>query len=404
MGYPFYDNPIDDYFYKLFDLKLREFEASCITLDKEATPEARTTAAQTGLALNEEIRTLKLEYDLPERTFDRYKSPAELAVERFERERPEPPRRDIYDCKHTKTQATKRVFRNGALHVVLQCKECGAQPRSLSKSEHNVDALPEFDDGLYLRVTAEQTLWEDARREVYEAEMRRGNDIPDYDREAFEAKYRELNPPPCLEGCDHKLTEPRLRTYPGGGSAVVLQCVRCGHHTGASSKSKHPSWVSLPLFDSALIKRSKDEYMAWHKRLSEAWKSDYQTYKTSVQQKLQSGELSWQDNSRFGTYYDSPEWERTRARILYRDDYQCQACKRAAECVHHILYDRLGAENDFDLISLCHSCHALVHQEQRKAHNLYRMSPSLIRSMHEPDDYDEDDEDDEDDEAANEFE
>lgn len=257
-----------------------------------------------------------------------------------------------------------------------------------SQNEYDLVTLPDFDEGLYQRLTAERTLWAEARAAVYEAEMRNGSDIPDYDRTAFEDKFRTQDPAPCLEKCDHLQIDARLRNYPSGGNAVVMQCVQCGHHVGTASKSKYPNWAHLSPFDEALTKRSKEELDAWHRRRSEAWRSDYQDYKVNIQQRLQQRELSWKDNSRFGTYYDSPEWTRTRARILHRDDHQCQSCKRAAECVHHILYERLGAENDFDLISLCNSCHGLIHVEQRKFHNLYRMSPTEIRSMLKPNDSD----------------
>ena len=69
MGYPFYDNPLDEYLDKHFDLRFREFEASCITLDEKAAPDSRASAVKTIQALQQEIRALKLEYDLPERTF-----------------------------------------------------------------------------------------------------------------------------------------------------------------------------------------------------------------------------------------------------------------------------------------------------------------------------------------------
>lgn len=379
MAYPFHNTPLDDYLHKLFDLQLREFEANCIKLDKESTLEEKKTAAESSVILQKEIQTLKQEYQLPERTFDRYKSSAELATERFEREHPEPPKLNAYDCSHTSSIPTKRVFKNGTIHVVIQCQNCGSQPKSLPKSEYDLKILPDFDEGLYHRLTAERSLWEEARQAVYKAEMQNGNNIPDYDYTAFDESFKKLNPAPRLEYCTHENLEARLRTYSKGNNAVVMQCITCGRHVRASSKSKHPDWASLAPFDQELLDKAKEEHSVWEQRRSEAWKIDHANHKNSIHLGLITGELTWRDNSRFGTYYDSPEWERTRARILHRDDFQCQACKCRAECVHHILYDRLGAENDFDLISLCHSCHSTIHKEQRKTHNLYRMSPSEIR-------------------------
>jgi hypothetical protein len=292
MGYPFYDNPLDEYLDKHFDLRFREFEASCITLDKDTAAESRASAVKTIQALQQEIRALTRQYDLPERAFDRYRSAAELAVERFDRGHPEPPKLNISCCQHTRAKPAKRIFRNGSLHVVLQCPECGTQPNSLPKNEYDLVTLPDFDEGLYQRLTAERTLWAEARAAVYEAEMRNGSDIPDYDRTAFEDKFRTQDPAPCLEKCDHLQIDARLRNYPSGGNAVVMQCVQCGHHVGTASKSKYPNWAHLSPFDEALTKRSKEELDAWHRRRSEAWRSDYQDYKVNIQQRLQRRELS----------------------------------------------------------------------------------------------------------------
>ena len=73
------------------------------------------------------------------------------------------------------------------------------------------------------------------------------------------------------------------------------------------------------------------------------------------------------------TFYDSKKWERCRARILRRDHYQCQVCKRYGKMVeatevHHIEHLEDAPERAFDssnLISLCHRCHWLQHPEKR---------------------------------------
>lgn len=106
MRYPFYDNPLDEYLDKLFDLRFQEFEASCITLDENSAPDSRASAVKTIQALQQEIRALTLQYDFPERAFDRYRSAAELAVERSDREHPEPPKLNISSCQHTQASET----------------------------------------------------------------------------------------------------------------------------------------------------------------------------------------------------------------------------------------------------------------------------------------------------------
>ncbi len=392
MGYPFSDNPLDEYLPKIFQLKIDEFNANCTREDATATKEERDAAGVEIANLSKKNRELKNKFRLPERDFDQFKSSPELAVERFLLENPEPPRPEAYGCRHSQTRVVRRKFRNETLHVVTQCVTCGAQSKALQKKEYDIEKLPEFDEGLYKRLTFEWDIWNSARHDVYVTELNKGNSLPEFDEVGFNTVFQLEDPPPNFEGCDHSHTDARLRTYKSGGTAVVMQCTLCGHHTGSVSKSKYPDLASLPSFDEFLKERSKEDLTAWYRRRGDAWRRAYLEHRERIQRLIQAGELATKDNSRFGTYYKSPEWERTRARILHRDDYECQACKRPAECVHHIVYDRLGAENDLDLISLCNSCHNLIHQEQRHLQNIFRMPPSQIRELHEDsDEYSEDD-------------
>lgn len=73
--------------------------------------------------------------------------------------------------------------------------------------------------------------------------------------------------------------------------------------------------------------------------------------------------------------YDSATWKRVRDRILRRDGYQCQICKRygrmrQATEVHHIKhvdeYPELALEPS-NMISLCHACHNAQHPEKERA-------------------------------------
>lgn len=75
--------------------------------------------------------------------------------------------------------------------------------------------------------------------------------------------------------------------------------------------------------------------------------------------------------------YDSATWKRVRDRILRRDGYQCQICKRygrmrQATEVHHIKHVDEYPELALDpgnLISLCHACHQGQHPEKTDAAN-----------------------------------
>ncbi|OMH28137.1 hypothetical protein BGP75_22140 [Motiliproteus sp. MSK22-1] len=96
---------------------------------------------------------------------------------------------------------------------------------------------------------------------------------------------------------------------------------------------------------------------------------------------MSTGEINRVDKSTFGTYYTSKEWKKTRNRILIRDDMTCQACGNLAETVHHLIYDRIGRENDLDLISLCNHCHAEVHTYQDMNGIGYRLTPKEIEAL-----------------------
>ena len=72
-------------------------------------------------------------------------------------------------------------------------------------------------------------------------------------------------------------------------------------------------------------------------------------------------------------FYKQPEWKSKRVRILRRDEYLCQECKRygrstPATTVHHIIplawclsYNIKLALASVNLISLCEKCHNKMH-------------------------------------------
>ena len=73
--------------------------------------------------------------------------------------------------------------------------------------------------------------------------------------------------------------------------------------------------------------------------------------------------------------YNSKRWKTKRKKILKRDDYRCQNCKKygkmvEATQVHHIKhtdkYPELAFEDE-NLISLCLACHNKEHPEKIKA-------------------------------------
>lgn len=72
------------------------------------------------------------------------------------------------------------------------------------------------------------------------------------------------------------------------------------------------------------------------------------------------------------SFYKSYRWQQKRAEILTRDNYECQRCKdlgrvSRGDTVHHIKHLRVEPRfklDDDNLITLCKTCHNLVHPEK----------------------------------------
>ncbi len=63
-------------------------------------------------------------------------------------------------------------------------------------------------------------------------------------------------------------------------------------------------------------------------------------------------------------YLRSRQWAGTRALAIHRANAMCEVCSdRDYLEVHHKTYERLGNETHDDLIVLCGSCHAKVHDK-----------------------------------------
>jgi hypothetical protein len=80
--------------------------------------------------------------------------------------------------------------------------------------------------------------------------------------------------------------------------------------------------------------------------------------------------LSYED------YIKSDLWRARRHRFLQERERACEICEatEGPMILHHLFYDRLGAELDSDLVMVCNGCHNLVH---RWPH----FGPSCVRLM-----------------------
>jgi 5-methylcytosine-specific restriction endonuclease McrA len=64
----------------------------------------------------------------------------------------------------------------------------------------------------------------------------------------------------------------------------------------------------------------------------------------------------------YQAYLNSDRWKAKRLKVLSRDKFKCQKCKKAqATQVHHLTYERIFNERMTDLMSVCARCHREIH-------------------------------------------
>lgn len=69
----------------------------------------------------------------------------------------------------------------------------------------------------------------------------------------------------------------------------------------------------------------------------------------------------------YQTYLESEKWARLRERVLRRDKYLCQECRKCeATQVHHKTYKRIFNEPMRDLVSVCKICHKAIHARAKR--------------------------------------
>lgn len=79
-------------------------------------------------------------------------------------------------------------------------------------------------------------------------------------------------------------------------------------------------------------------------------------------------------------YLESDHWKTVRAQRLKIDENKCAFCHSEKELrVHHISYERVGHENvDYDLITLCKSCHERLHEIKKREDEISKQLASMF--------------------------
>lgn len=86
----------------------------------------------------------------------------------------------------------------------------------------------------------------------------------------------------------------------------------------------------------------------------------------------------------YAVYLRTPWWFHRRNQALRSAEYRCRRCQTKRQLqVHHLSYERLGAEEDSDLEVLCGGCHTGEHYNEVQSHvALYARLISDVLSEH----------------------
>lgn len=145
---------------------------------------------------------------------------------------------------------------------------------------------------------------------------------------------------------------------------VVYQCCVCGEKVSGSLPHKGVDVAALPLFDTHLRDRKREETRQHRDRERYRYLDDLE------QQRLSAEEKFWAD---YNHYLETDHWKQLRRRVISRDGFLCQNCFRrvsdASAQVHHREYTgfkRVGKSFAFECVTLCAACHTEFHPHMRE--------------------------------------
>jgi 5-methylcytosine-specific restriction endonuclease McrA len=171
--------------------------------------------------------------------------------------------------------------------------------------------------------------------------------------EAYEAEIDEHD----QTDCRHAKTELRVKITASGGPMCKLQCFDCGAPIG-SAVSKQPD---LPKWD-------MDRHVAYlevRKTARAAIQSKFIKLQAEADAVLSEKSEDWR--AEYEAYRRTAKWQTKRSKVMRRANGLCEGCLEApATVVHHTTYANIGDELLFQLVALCHPCHARAHPEHHE--------------------------------------
>lgn len=142
------------------------------------------------------------------------------------------------------------------------------------------------------------------------------------------------------------------RELSNGSCHHKIGCLNCKQTFGGSIKKtaipKNAAIYNVPL-------KKYEEYEIWRNALRDK-------ITAFISDKFEQLKIDYRKN--YEDYLNSQTWKLKRLKILQRDKFVCQECfTERANNVHHITYANLGDEKDYELVSLCQSCHDKIHNK-----------------------------------------
>ena len=138
---------------------------------------------------------------------------------------------------------------------------------------------------------------------------------------------------------------------PSGQIRLYKQCLECG----GSDRTK-------PLNQKSYQNEIRTEFSLANFR---NWHSAYLNEGRNIYDVIAVQNYSSSKYKKYQDYLKSDLWKKLRDKVLERDNYLCQSCrKQPAQEVHHLRYDNLYCEPLEDLQSLCQTCHRDIHEQE----------------------------------------
>jgi len=149
--------------------------------------------------------------------------------------------------------------------------------------------------------------------------------------------------------CPDAAVDLRKRTVRGNAVQYVWQCLGCGEAVGSAVAKavvvELRGTLEVAPFDAGLAAEVRG------------------LERLAAEQAEAIRKAAWFDW--YNDYLTSDAWLAKRASVLKRAGGLCEGCgEAAADQVHHLSYENVGAEFLFQLVAICEPCHQRYHAEQ----------------------------------------